>query len=244
MSFETLNELKEWIFNNEFENLEEEIYFFKHVKPQIYSKVIYFNKLFKLETLKLSGIIDLNQEIYETEKNKIINFFKKNIDFSHYMNSNNEVFDQNYFVRGTSNIRFNLDDEFFDVDIRFSVLHDLTISKLIAYEKLSIHLTKEINSIKKIQLHLMNPNSKIALEWSNSKSALIELIYSLYSSKVFNNGNADLKSITTFFEQNFNIDLGDIYRAYIDLRRRRNKTQFLETLSDNLLQKMSDDDIK
>jgi predicted nucleic-acid-binding protein len=241
---EALVEIKEWIIQNEFENKEEEIYFFKSFKPQIFSKLIYYYRLFNLESKRIKGVKEINLEIFELERLKIKSFFEVNFDFYQYFKSGNDVFDLNYFVRGIRNIRFNLDENVFDSDERFSTMHDLTISKIMANEQLFSFISNEINVLENIHINRLNPNLKTQLEWTHSKIALIELIYSLHASKVFNNGNVDIKLITTVFEQSFNIDLGDIYRVYIDLKKRSNKTQFLDLLGDSLIQKIQDDDAK
>lgn len=243
-SLDSLAEIKEWVLQNEFVDEQEEIHFFKLVKPKIYAKIIFYNKLFCLESKRIMGAVELNQELFLGEQKRIKNFFQYNSDFYQYYRSENDCFDRSYFVRGKKNIRLNLEESIFDVDHRFSTSYDLKIAKIIANEELSNYITKEITNLQNSMARRLNPYHKSNLEWTNSKTALIELIYGLHSSRVFNSGNADLKSITTFFEQNFNIDLGDIYRAYIDLKKRKNKSQFLDNMIDNLLQKMSDDDIK
>lgn len=36
-----------------------------------------------------------------------------------------------------------------------------------------------------------------------------------------NNGNSDLKNLSYYFENVFNIKLGDIYRTYLEIRGRK-----------------------
>ncbi|MFZ2431859.1 MAG: RteC domain-containing protein, partial [Lutibacter sp.] len=50
-----LSELKEYILNRGFKDIEEEIRFFKHQKPAIVSKLIYYNAIYKIETKKPYG---------------------------------------------------------------------------------------------------------------------------------------------------------------------------------------------
>src|SRR5690606_24266083 len=51
-----LMKLREEVSKKEFKTQAEEIHFFKHVKPQIYSKLIYYGKLFELESKRPRGI--------------------------------------------------------------------------------------------------------------------------------------------------------------------------------------------
>lgn len=72
---------------------------------------------------------------------------------------------------------------------------------------------------------------------------MIELIYALHSQGVFDNGNADIKVIAKTFERIFNIDLGDFYHTFMELKSRKiNRTKFLDSLCDALIKKMDEED--
>ncbi len=53
------------------------------------------------------------------------------------------------------------------------------------------------------------------VNWTGSKTGLIELIYALHYQGVFDNGNSDIKVIVKTFEDMLNINLGDFYHTYI-----------------------------
>ena len=87
--------------------------------------------------------------------------------------------------------------------------------------------------------------SNNSLKWTASKTALTELIYALYSHGVFNNGNTDIKLIAKTFEEAFNIELGDFYHAFMELKARKiNRTKFLDSLCEALIKKMDEKDEK
>jgi hypothetical protein len=87
------------------------------------------------------------------------------------------------------------------------------------------------------------PLRKQHLSWTSSKTALTELIYALHSKSVFNNGNADIKQIAQSFESFFSIDLGDFYHTYLELKNRKiNRTKFIDSLREGLMQKMEEED--
>lgn len=70
------------------------------------------------------------------------------------------------------------------------------------------------------------------LHWTSSKSALTELIYSLYHSNVINNGNLDIKELANALEDIFQVDLGDFYKIFAELKsRKKSRTKFLDELS-------------
>ena len=72
---------------------------------------------------------------------------------------------------------------------------------------------------------------------------MIELIYALHSTDAINNGTADIKDIAYFVERIFRIDLGNYYRAFLEIRMRKNgRTKFLDTLKEELIKRMDETD--
>lgn len=83
------------------------------------------------------------------------------------------------------------------------------------------------------------------LNWTGSKVALIELIYALQYQGIFDNGNCDIGLIAKYFESTFNVNLGNFYQTYLELRTRKvNPTKFLDALREGLIRKMDEQDEK
>jgi hypothetical protein len=59
------------------------------------------------------------------------------------------------------------------------------------------------------------------LQWTADKINLVELIYALSFANCINNGNVKIKHIMEAFEKVFSIDLGEYYRAYVEVKRRK-----------------------
>lgn len=77
------------------------------------------------------------------------------------------------------------------------------------------------------------------MNWTESKTALTELIYALHSQGAF--GNSDIVAIAKTFESTFNISLGDFYHTFMELKSRKiNRTKFLDSLRDALIRKMEE----
>ena len=69
--------------------------------------------------------------------------------------------------------------------------------------------------------------------------ALIELIYAFETSKCINNGKSDLKKMTSYVENLFDIDLGDVYRTFLEiLGRKGSRVQCLDDLCKKLIARM------
>lgn len=235
---ECLSELKEYVLKRGFKNTDEEIRFFKHQKPVIVAKLIYYNAIYKIETKKPYGAKPIRKYL-KKELKKLKRFFDSNLDFYKYYRSNNSFLDEKYFVRGNHDIKLWLDTFYFEADHRFSTSHDYKVAKIIANDLIQVYLEDRLNNVnvKKV--------SNNSLKWTASKTALTELIYALYSHGVFNNGNTDIKLIAKTFEDAFNIELGDFYHTFMELKARKiNRTKFLDSLCEVLIKKMDEQDEK
>ena len=73
--------LKNYILDNEFPAKEDEINFFKHIKPKFSSKLIYFNKVRNLESYKPLGSKRIQRDYLNNELNKLNIYFSKNTNF-------------------------------------------------------------------------------------------------------------------------------------------------------------------
>jgi hypothetical protein len=85
---------------------------------------------------------------------------------------------------------------------------------------------------------------KIRMTWTGTKVDLVELIYAWETAGCFNHGNASIKEIIAYIEAVFNIDLNGYYRMFIDMRRRADRTSFLDKLIKFLNDRMNEADRK
>src|SRR5690554_776017 len=231
-----ISELKQHVLDIGFKNQQEEIYFFEHQKPALVSKLIYYNAVYKIETKKPYGEKQIKRFLNK-ELSKLKKFFDNNIDFYKYYRSNNSFLDENFFMRGKHDIRLWLDTYYFEADHRFCTSHDYKVAKILANDLIQDYLEDQLNNNHK------KPLNNTSLNWTGSKTALTELIYALYEQGVFNNGNADIKLIAKTFETAFNIDLGDFYHTFMELKARKiNRTKFLDSLCEALIKKMDEQD--
>ena len=236
-----LADVKKFIIKRGFSNIEEEVTFFKRLKPIFLSKLIFYNTIYKIETKKPYGGDKIIKKYLNNELSKIKKYFDNNLEFYKYYRTNSTYLDHKYFVRGKHDIKLSLDTYYFEADHNFSTSHDYKVAKIIANDLIQVYLEDELYNTR-----LKNRTAEsTVLNWTSSKTALIELIYALHSQAVFDNGNTDIKLIAKSFENLFNIDLGDFYHTYLELRNRKtNRTKFLDALRDSLIKKMDDQEEK
>ncbi|WP_446033446.1 RteC domain-containing protein [Sphingobacterium hotanense] len=239
---ECLSEIKDYVLKRGFTNVDEEIRFFKYQKPVIVSKLIYYNAIYKIETRKPYGAKRIRKYL-KKELKKLKRFFDNNIDFYKYYRSNNSFLDEKMFVRGKHDIKLWLDTYYFQSDQSFSTSHDYKVAKIMANDLIQVYLEDQLYCTYKRMF--IKRTAISGLNWTGSKAALTELIYSLYYQSVLDNGNTDIRLIAEYFENAFNIDLGNFYHTYLEIRnRKRNRTKFLDALRDNLIKKMDEQEEK
>lgn len=231
-----ISELKQHVLDIGFKNQQEEIYFFKHQKPALVSKLIYYNAVYKIETKKPYGAKPIRKYLND-ELRKLKRYFDNNLEFYKYYRTNNSFIDDKLFVRGKYDIKLSLDTFYFEADRNFSTSNDYKVAKIIANDLIQVYLEDQLHNTAYREKSTDLPN----LNWTGSKTALIELIYALHSQAVLDNGNADIKVIAKTFERAFNVDLGDFYHTFMELKSRKiNRTKFLDSLRDALIRKMDE----
>ena len=235
-----IEEVKKHIQEKGFKDAEEEILFFKQLKPQLVSKLIFFNSIYKIETKRPRGGDKIIRKYLNIELSKIKRYFDANLEFYKYYRTNSTHLDNKYFVRGKHDIKLSLDTYYFEADHNFTTSHDYKVAKIIANDLIQVYLEDQLNNNSQKRIWENPP-----LNWTGSKTSLIELIYWLHSQGSIDNGNADIKIIAKTFENMFNIDLGDFYHSYLELKARKmNRTKFLDSLRDALIKRMDEQDEK
>jgi hypothetical protein len=241
----SLAKLRELIIDYKFPSIEDEILFFKILKPKILSRLLFFNKIFCIESMCPNGSFDIIQNYLNEELNSLTFYFNKHLTFYQYYRSDSTIHDECYFVRGHVDIRMCIDSISLFIDTRFSTIYDYKVAKILANEKVRIYLNKKLMLLlqKKESENEIDYNQKAVCQWTGKKNALVEIGYAFHSAGDINNGNADIKEIMNCLGNAFNIDLGDYYRTYITLKdRKKDQTQYLNQLTEKLLKRMDEDD--
>jgi len=240
-----LTQLKAFILEYTFSNDAEEIYFFKRIKPEIFSKLIYFTKIHNIESRRPSGISDNQEEFLRGELEFITLFFKNNLQFYQYYRMNSTFLDDKCFLRGKEDLHLFHDSLIYFVDPDFSTSHDYMVAEIMANDMIVVFINTEL---EKLSIKAANPNwgqvgiSGISsLRWTESKTALVELIYALQASPAINKGEVDIRALVAVFEQVFNVRLKDIYRNYIEIKNRSIQTKFIDSLKISLLRKIEEE---
>lgn len=96
---EMFKEIKAFISDYKFRSEDEEIKFFKEIKPQLFSKLIYYQKIYRIEAMRPNGSDEAQKKYINKELDRLKDFFDENLDFYKYYRSNGTHFDKICFMR-------------------------------------------------------------------------------------------------------------------------------------------------
>lgn len=237
-----LETIKEYVVEKGFTDMQHEVEFFRKVKPEIQGKLIYYNKIYRIETTVPVGIWKVRKRFYSRELNEIEELYKEDQEcpFCRYYYSGRTDKDHELFTRGNIDINCGLCSHIFDSDHRFSTYYDYKVARLIAdellYDYLALRISNNSNNNRNLQL------DNIRLEWTDSKNALIELIYALHAKGCISDGNVSIRKIAQVMQAVFNIELVEVHHAFHRMKERINKrTGFLDELKTALEDYMDKD---
>lgn len=237
-----LAKLQELASGETFKNQAEEIQFFKHVKPKFASKLFYNIYLFNLEYKRPRNQHKIEKRYLLKQLKRINEFFEENTEFYKYYKTDRCYLDHRYFMRGVKDVQLLLDTHVYYFDPNFTTSHGHLVASIMAYEMLLHYIEKELRKLEKKTL-TTDVLPAAQLNWTESKVALIELIYALHSTGAINNGKVDISEVALAFESIFNIDLNNYYRSYLEIRMRKSqRTKFVDQLKERLAARMKEDD--
>lgn len=239
-------DLKNIVSSFTFPSKHDEIMFFKEIKPQLFSKLIFFRKIHQLELNRPISNYKTIRLYLEREHERINLFYNRNTEFIQYYRSGKANFDEYYFVRGRKDMELNLESFYFERDPRFSTHFDFKVARLLANDMLAAHLNYQLSKLKYQEENDFSTDIEIpSAQWTDKKTALTEIIYGIYEEKSINSGNIEIKALATIFGRIFNVDLNDIYHIYLEIRSRKtNRTEFLNRLIKTLNKRMDEADSK
>lgn len=234
-----LVELRWVVINQGFPDVPSEIHFFKEIKPVAYSRLLFYQAVFEIESFRSKYDSERIKRYMKVKLDEIQIFMEENASSVQYYNCGFTYLDSLYFVRDRDEIPVELKGSQYLMDEQFNTWQDHTFSVLQTNDLLVEYLTREIARIdNQEQPHHLQQRSNYS--WTGSKIDSVELIYALFFSRVINNGKITIKELAGLFCRVFNMDIEkDIYRYYTEIQRRKiDQTKFIDHLKSVLQQQI------
>ena len=242
-----LLELKTIVLTKGFKTEMEEIYFFKTVKPEVLGKLIYYNKVYRIETGCPVNNGKLFIKYFTKHLEQLKTSYKEyvcNSDFYKYYKSKRTDLDSKFFRLNQIDLHGGLNSIVFEIDEKFSTYYDYKVSRIISNDLLYEYLIQRMDSEEKPSIFQNQPVDSYNKDvfWTDSKNALVELIYALHASGAVSNGRVGISKMSMVFEIIFRVKLGDLHHSFHRMKDRSgSKTAFLDHLKANLEKYMDKD---
>jgi len=234
---EAFNQLKAFTLPYKFKNEEEEILFFKEIKPKFCYRLIYYRKVFNIEMNRPTGI-EKQREYLNEVLDDIDKYNHKRLDFIRYYRAGSTHLDTLYFLRNKSVAEQYLETFYHELDPKFSTNCDFKVAKILANDMLSAYLMHEIELLNDSGTKNTPSNfPAIKLTWKGTKAEFQEQILSWDSAATF--GDVPLTQLHSYMQNVFNIQVdGNLSRILDDLKTRNTPTPFIDKIKNALLRRM------
>lgn len=242
---ELLCSVKDDVLKRGFSSKDEEIHFFKSIKPNILGKLIYYNKVYRIETACPAENGHLHQSYFAMQLRELKHEYQEHIcnsEFYRYYRSGRTDWDENYYMLGNINYYEGLNSFVFEIDPNFSTYFDYKVAKIIANELIYNYLTTKLSPEQSPDILLQDSDTK-DIFWTQTKNALIELIYALHAADAISHGKLGIRKISMVFQILFRISLNDIHNSFHRMKTRAgSRTLFLDQLKYSLEEYMDKED--
>ena len=242
---EKFDQLKSFISRYAFSDEEEEIRFFKEIKPRIFCHLLYYRKVYNIEMNRPVGAVQEQTRYLNAELEQIRQYIGKRLDFYRYVRCGATHLDREYFLRGRPGIDSQyLDSFYFERDPDFSTNGDFRLARILANDMLQVYLRQELELAGKqgpILDQTSLPGANLP-RWTDKKNALIEILSALDEMGCVENGNLSLNRLASHFEFAFDISLGNVTRAFHEMKYRNNPTSFLDQMREALMRRLNDNE--
>ncbi|WP_346319399.1 RteC domain-containing protein [Chitinophaga sp. YIM B06452] len=232
-----IRDLETRLMEYTFSDPEEEIHFFKHIRPQFDGRLIYYLRLIDLESRMPEGGKEKLQFL-RRQLRRIKAYYRHYKDFYRYLLTGATNLDQYYFIRTDMPDPAYMDDFYHAYDPKCNTRLSYKAGKMRACKLLS-------EFIKDAMLDLTGEGTadetkSFRLTWRAQKVDLAELIYGLHALKVF--GNISLQQTVKAVTAAFNVQFANPYKVFEEIRlRKKNRTAFTEEMRMALERQMEHD---
>jgi hypothetical protein len=230
-----VSDLKDLIKHQPFNSVEEEVHFFKYVKPQFIARQLFAVDVFTIEASKPIGTANVVKSYFEQELNYLRKFSEQHKFIHQYFLLDSNELDRSLFVRNAQP-PVSLIPEVQGFDPEFSTAGDYVFARFIATEKIHNYLIPYLYSPEEMESLSSLTKRKNKLKWTGDKLNLIELAYGIYDTMQINDGNVTIAEIIEWLEESLAIDLNRYYRRFSEIKMRKtlSKTKYLDEMAEAL----------
>lgn len=219
-----------------FKSQDNEIMFYKSIKPKFIAQFFYFQKIISVEKKKSNLKAEERYNYLFSKRIELLEFDTMNTDFILYIKSNQSADDKYYF--STSNCSKYLYDEnlYLEVMDTAEPKFDILMAQYLANEMLHIYFIEEI---KKATIDNYLNTNKMA-HWTGSQVELVELIYGLHVAGLLGDGQEKISVLIENFSLLFGVKVSNYIKVFEEIRERtKSRTRLFDKLTKHLTNYMN-----
>lgn len=227
-------ELRAIVMQNPFENKADEVEYFRHQVPQLYSQLFFLQKLADLERYRSFVLPDKFRERLERELTDVEQFYNRHRDVAQSSPLSLSPWDEMMFTRQETSDWSALEVGVF-IDAGFTI-GSYIAAMMQANRALVSWLRDELDQPGKHGTSFQ----EVKVVWTGTLVELVELGYAMDLVGCLNGGKLTLKATMQWLGRLFGMKLDDHNSAYQDIARRKiAMTKFLDRLRDALIGKIN-----
>lgn len=232
--------LKDYLATHQL-TVQEEIFIFKEVKPQMEAFRVEEGLRFSILNYKPVGTPKVQIKYMGEELVSLQSLFRRNGFYYQYYKNGFDELDNLFFLRGSGSLALPI-PEIPDVESDFSTPVSCLYSKFMGFERVQIFILKEINKLKPLNGNPVPANleEEETLRWTGDVINIIEVAYGIWLTGQLNNGNASLSQIVRWLEGHLDVKLGNVQKRFTEMERRKrvSTTKYLDQMSDAVKHKL------
>ena len=234
-----LLDIKSYLREHPFAGRSEEIHYFRVVAPPLYGRLFYYVKVQEMGVEGLLAGGERMEAFLRLELAKIDQFFDRHGDFCRYFHSQASYMDDRVFIRdarenGMLDCVEVIMAEDFCVGCYWAAL-------LWANQELRGYFTKELGRLMSPSVTGVAGSELPELEWTDSQTDAVELMYGLYLKGSFNGGKATLKQIAAWMEGHLKMSVGNYYNTVKEIaRRKKGQTVFIDEMREKMVKRFTE----
>ncbi|WP_341836823.1 RteC domain-containing protein [Chitinophaga pollutisoli] len=209
----TLDNLRGYLTTHAFPAPDLEIFFFKHIKPSVEGRLLFFLKLFDLLGQLPLYNEDEGKAFWQQKIQEVERYIFQFGEIWHYFNAHADHLDLHYFTRPTATPISGVSSLRQLTDPGFETPQSHNFACITASRMLIDYCSR--------QLGRSDPALPFTFTWTGSAQALTEVIYGFNEMQVLDGKRHEIAKVKAFFERVFNFPMSNIYKNWEHIRLRK-----------------------
>ena len=238
---QAITDLKALLNQQAFSSTDEEIQFFKYIKPQFIARQLFALDVFTIEAGKPVDTAEVVKNYFEQELKYTRKYYDQNKLMHQYYLLDGTELDALLFVRNAQPPG-SLIPDVQGFDPHFSTPGDYIFARCITNERIQEFLTDRLYSPQEAETLSGITKRKATLKWTGDAINLAEMAYGIWLTGQVNNGNAGIAEIMGWLEVNFQINIGRPFRRWqsISGRKRVSQVKYIDQMKTAILKRLDD----